>query len=94
VSSFDLNLRPALAPHVRLKIDPVEGEPVLLFPEGLLVLNETAHEIVRRCDGQITIAKLLRQLAEEFEVDDGTLRADVLENLDQLRQRNLLVFSP
>ena len=34
---LDLEIaRPALAPHVRLKTDPVSGEPVLLFPEGLL----------------------------------------------------------
>jgi pyrroloquinoline quinone biosynthesis protein D len=94
VNSPDLNLRPRLAPHVRLQIEPVRGEPVLLFPEGLLILNETAHAIVRRCDGQARIADMVRDLAEEFEVDEAVLRADVLENLDELRQRNLLLLSP
>ena len=94
MNSLDLNLRPVLAPHVRLKIDPVQNEPVLLFPEGLLILNETAHEIVRRCDGQTSIADLLRQLSEEFDVAEDVLCADVFENLEHLQQRNLLVFSP
>lgn len=93
MNSLDLNLRPKLAPHARLKIDPVQGDPVLLFPEGLLVLNETAHEIVRRCDGQTSIAELLRQLSDEFDADEDILRADVFENLEQLRQRNLLLLS-
>jgi pyrroloquinoline quinone biosynthesis protein D len=93
VNPLDLNLRPALAPHVRLKTDPVSGEPVLLFPEGLLILNDTAHEIVHRCDGQTSIAELLKQLNGEFEVDEETLRHDILENLQQLKQRNLILFS-
>ncbi len=93
MNALDLKLRPALASHVRLKTDPVSGEPVLLFPEGLLILNETAHEIVRRCDGKKTIADLLAELASEFAVDEATLRDDVLENLHQLKQRNLILLS-
>ena len=93
MSSPDLNSRPIPAPHARLRIDAVSGDPVLLFPEGLLVLNHTAHEIVRRCDGQTSIAELLRQLAEEFDVDGEILRHDLFENLEQLRRRNLILFS-
>jgi pyrroloquinoline quinone biosynthesis protein D len=92
VSSFDSSRRPQLAPHVRLQIDAVSGDPVLLYPEGILVLNSTAHEIVRRCDGQISIAELLHLLAGEFEVNEEVLRHDVQENLEYLRQRNLLVY--
>lgn len=92
MSSPDLNLRPRLAAHVRLKIDPVNGEPVLLFPEGLLVLNDTAHEIARRCDGKASIAGLLRQLGEEFDADEDVLRGDLFENLAMLQRRNLIVF--
>jgi len=92
VSSVDLTLRPSLASHVRLKTDPVTGDPVLLFPEGLLVLNATAHEIVRRCDGLASIAEIIGQLAEEFDASEEVLRADILENLEQLRQQNLLLF--
>lgn len=92
MSSVDLTLRPSLASHVRLKTDPVTGDPVLLFPEGLLVLNATAHEIVRRCDGLASIAEIIGQLAEEFDASEEVLRADILENLEQLRQQNLLLF--
>ena len=89
----DLKLRPKLASHARLRLDPVTSEPVLLFPEGLLVLNSTAHEIVQRCQGGLSIAELIGQLAEEFEVEEEVLQADVLENLEQLRRQNLVVFS-
>jgi len=73
-------------------MDPVTGDPVLLFPEGLLVLNATAHEIVRRCDGQTSIAEMIRQLTDEFDAGEETVRNDILENLTQLRHRNLILF--
>jgi pyrroloquinoline quinone biosynthesis protein D len=92
MSSIDSTLRPVLAAHVRLKVDRVSGDPVLLFPEGLLVLNATAHEIARRCDGGMSIAELIGQLTEEFDADEEVLRNDILENLEQLRRQNLLLF--
>jgi pyrroloquinoline quinone biosynthesis protein D len=93
MSGLDLGLRPLLAPHVRLKTDPVSGEPVLLFPEGLLVLNLTAHEIARRCNGEFSIAELIGQLTEEFDVKEELVRNDLLANLDQLRRKNLIHFA-
>ena len=42
---------PRLAPKVRVKWDHVRQKYLLLFPEGLLVLNQTAQEIIAMCDG-------------------------------------------
>jgi pyrroloquinoline quinone biosynthesis protein D len=89
----DLNSRPALAPRVRLRDDPVTGEPVLLYPEGLLILNETAHGIASRCDGARSVAEIVAALAAEYETAEDDLRADVLECLRDLRLRNLIVFA-
>ncbi len=94
MSALQLQQRPRLAAQVRLRIDPITGDPVLLFPEGLLVLNDTSHEIVRRCDGRTSIAEIIQALTAEFEATEEILLGDVLENLDQLRQRSLLHFDP
>jgi len=85
--------RPALAPGVRMQTDRVTGEPVLLYPEGILALNATAHEIVARCDGVATVAAIAHTLAEEYEMDSDALAADVLECLEDLRRRHLIVFA-
>jgi pyrroloquinoline quinone biosynthesis protein D len=90
----DPQSRPSLAPRVRLQTDAVTGEPVLLYPEGLLVLNPTAHEIVTRCNGKITVDELIRLLYDEYEESEETLRHDVLETLADLKQRNLIVLAP
>ncbi len=88
----DLQSRPALAQRVRLRDDPVSGQPVLLYPEGLLELNETAHAIVAQCDGAKTIAQIVDALAAEYEAAAEDVSPDVLECLRDLRARNLIVF--
>jgi pyrroloquinoline quinone biosynthesis protein D len=89
-----LDSRPRLAPHVRLQIDRVTKQPVLLFPEGVLELNESALAIVARCDGAATAAEIVAALAVEFEADESQLSADVLECLDDLQRRQLVALAP
>ena len=87
---IDSHTRPVLERRVRLQIDPVSGEPVLLYPEGLLQLNETAHAVLSRCDGKATVEEIVGSLASEYEVDVETLRADVVECLAQFRERQFV----
>ena len=90
---LDLQARPALGSRARLQTDPVTGEPVLLYPEGLLQLNETAHAVLSRCDGKTTINDIVASLADEYAADADTLRADVLECLAQFHGRQLVVLT-
>jgi len=94
MSCVDLNCRPVLAAHARLKIDPVSGDPILLFPEGVLILNSTAQEILALCDGRATGHEILTALSAQFEVDEPTLRSDVVQCLTDLLQRNLILLQP
>ena len=84
--------QPRLARGVRLQIDGVSGKGVLLFPEGILELNETAQEILGRCDGR-TLSEIVRELAEDYEIDPATLAADVRETLADLQRRKLVEFA-
>jgi pyrroloquinoline quinone biosynthesis protein D len=91
--SMDEQSRPALARGVRVRNDPLTGEPVLLFPEGVLPLDATTHDIISRCTGETTIASIILSLADEYEVDHETVRSDVCECLEQLRQRMLVAIT-
>jgi len=88
----DGQFRPALARGVRLQTDASTGEAVLLFPEGVMHLNPTANAIVSRCDGQQTAEVILASLADEYEVPRDVLQVDVLDCLEELHRRQLLVF--
>jgi pyrroloquinoline quinone biosynthesis protein D len=81
--------RPRLARGVRLQIDGTTGKSVLLFPEGIVELNETAQEILTRCDGR-PVSDIARALAEEYDFDLAALAADVREILADLQRRKLV----
>ena len=81
--------QPTLARGVRLQNDSKTGNSVLLFPEGVLELNETAQEILTRCDGR-TVSEIIQALAEEYDVDSHMLAADVRETLANLQRRKLI----
>ncbi|MGH7983470.1 MAG: pyrroloquinoline quinone biosynthesis peptide chaperone PqqD [Candidatus Udaeobacter sp.] len=81
--------QPRLAKGVRLQTDWATGKSVLLFPEGIVELNDTAHEILARCDGR-TVSEIVRALAEEYDADLAALATDVRETLADLQQRKLI----
>ena len=69
----------------RLQWEPAQSCFVLLYPEGMVKLNQSAGEIMKRCDGRRDVAAIVADLETAF----GTtgLEADVLAFLDlALRQ--------
>ena len=81
--------QPRLAKGVRLQIDSATGKNVLLFPEGIVELNETAHEILSRCDGR-TFSEIVHSLAEEYDANAAALAADLRATLSDLHRRKLI----
>ena len=82
-------VRPRLAKGVRLQTDSATDKSVLLYPEGIIELNETAHEILSRCDGRM-LSEIVHALAEEYDADPAALAADVRDTLADLNQRKLV----
>ncbi len=91
MSNLPDTAKPRLAAKVRLKWDEVRQKPLLLFPEGVLVLNPTAHEIVALCDGQRTVAEIVKLLGEKFHSD--TIDADVKELLARLIEKSFVTIA-
>ena len=85
---------PTLATGVRLQTDPSTGRAVLLYPEGILELNETARAIVTRCDGLTTVAQMVAALAAEYEISESELQSDIDACLEDLQQQQLIIFAP
>ena len=81
--------QPRLAKGVRLQSDSATGKSVLLFPEGIVELNQTAHEILARCDGR-KLSEIVQALAEEYDANLTALAADVRQTLADLHRRRLI----
>jgi pyrroloquinoline quinone biosynthesis protein D len=75
-----LNSTPSVASMLRLQWEEVQQCWVLLYPEGMVKLNGSAGEIMRRLNGEKTVSTLISDLETDF----GTtgLQADVLAFLD------------
>jgi coenzyme PQQ biosynthesis protein PqqD len=88
------DIRPNLVFKARLQIDKATGEPVLLYPEGLLQLNVTGAAIIQLCDGQRTLSAMLTELAELYQVISlEALAAEVSAFLTRLHNLALLEFN-
>jgi pyrroloquinoline quinone biosynthesis protein D len=66
---------PRLGHGFRFQWEPAQQCHVLLYPEGMIKLNQSAGEILARCDGQRDIAAIVANLEEAFSISG--LRADI-----------------
>jgi pyrroloquinoline quinone biosynthesis protein D len=83
--ALDLQLVACITPGYRMQWEEAQGCNVLLYPEGLVQLNETASLILQQCDGKQTLAQMISTLEAEFGEDD--LQADVLEFMAEAVER-------
>jgi pyrroloquinoline quinone biosynthesis protein D len=81
--------RPRLATGARLSYDDVREEHVLLIPEGAVRLNPTAAQVLELCDGARSLDDIVGALSARY--DGADLRDDVVELVDAMEQKGLLV---
>jgi pyrroloquinoline quinone biosynthesis protein D len=64
----DVSAQPRLAPGFRLQWEPAQSAHVLLYPEGMVKLNQSAAEILKRCNGERDIDQIVNNLESAFGV--------------------------
>jgi pyrroloquinoline quinone biosynthesis protein D len=69
----------------RLQWEQAQNSFVLLYPEGMVRLSESAGEIVRRIDGESSIGDIIKSLEEAF--PGVELRDDVIEFVNTAHER-------
>ena len=85
--------RPRLADKARLKWDAVREKHLLLYPEGVLVLNHTAHDVLALCDGRRAVADIVNALAAQHASDANAIDGDVKEILQRLAEKSFVTFT-
>jgi pyrroloquinoline quinone biosynthesis protein D len=68
--------KPKLSPGVRLQNSEARGA-MLLAPERILELDETAQAIVAQFDGTKRISEIAAALAKEYDEKADVIRADI-----------------
>ncbi len=83
-------VRPRLMAKARLQTDRVTAQPVLLYPEGALLLNETGAAIIQLCDGKHSFPEILALLAAAYTTSVEALEQEVSAYLFALHQQSLI----
>lgn len=84
--------RPSIRPGFRLQWEAVQNAYVLLYPEGMVKLNTSAAEILRRCDGVRNVDQIVADLEAAFNRND--LRTEVVHFLDLARHQGWIGAPP
>ncbi|NOQ35893.1 MAG: pyrroloquinoline quinone biosynthesis peptide chaperone PqqD [Methylococcaceae bacterium] len=74
----DLNIN--FSPMHRLQWEEAQQKDVILYPEGMVELNQPSAEILKLCDGSRNLAKIISELEEKFQTTG--LEKDVLNFLE------------
>ncbi|MGD0490591.1 MAG: pyrroloquinoline quinone biosynthesis peptide chaperone PqqD [Steroidobacteraceae bacterium] len=77
--------RPSIGHGFRLQWEAAQNAYVLLFPEGMIKLNGSAGEIMKRCTGQATLAEITADLERTFATSG--LSADVIAFVEMARAK-------
>lgn len=92
--AFTSTSTPSLWRFARVEFDAVRNRPVLLYPEGAVLLNETGAEILKLLDGRRSLAEIAEALKARYGAEDGAsveeILKDVTEYLDGLAARELI----
>ena len=80
--------KPLLNRRFRMQYEPAQQAHVLLYPEGMVRLNQSAAEILKRCDGQRSVPAIVADLEQAFGASG--LQADVDDFLHAANERGWL----
>lgn len=79
--------RYVLNPMYLFRWEPTQDAHVLLYPEGIVKLNQTAGDIIARCDGRRTVADLVGELQRRYPGDDVRVAEGVYKFLEVFRAK-------
>ena len=84
-AAIGLDTTPRVSKRFRLQWEEAQQAWVLLYPEGMVKLNQSAGEILRRCDGARSVTELVADLEQAFATTG--LEADVIAFLELARKQ-------
>lgn len=74
--------RYVLNPMYLFRWEPTQDAHVLLYPEGIVKLNQTAGDIIGCCDGKHNVAEMVAELQQRYPDEADRVAAGVLKFLE------------
>lgn len=90
MSQLDFMAVPRLAAGYRFQWEEAQQNHVLLYPEGMVQLSDTAAAVLSLCDGKRTVQAIVAELEEEYETEG--LDADVADFLTEAQAQGWIRY--
>ena len=81
---------PKFMPGVRLQYSEARQQWIVQAPERVLMPDETAVAVLKRCDGRTTVADIGEALAREYDAPPEVVTGDVVEMLQDLADKGVI----
>lgn len=91
VGPVSIATQPRVGAGFRLQWEPVQNCHVLLYPEGMVKLNGSAGEIMKRCDGQRSVGEIVADLEQAFNANG--LQGEVLAFVEMAGKQRWLAWA-
>ncbi|CAC9503121.1 Coenzyme PQQ synthesis protein D [uncultured Gammaproteobacteria bacterium] len=86
---LDLTTQPKINHIFRLQFEESQNNFVLLYPEGMIKLNDSAANILQYCDGNHSLDDIINSLKERFG-NSADIENDVTEFIQQAYEKQWL----
>jgi pyrroloquinoline quinone biosynthesis protein D len=82
--------QPGLPPHIKLRHDAGRGRWHVLAPERVFEPDPIAVEILKRCDGVMTVAAIAEVMAKEYNAPLDDIQTDIIYMLQELADKGVV----
>jgi len=89
----EMESHPRLAPHRQLRFDKARESWTVQAPERVFLLDETAHAVVSRCDGEKTISAIIDDLCSAYaDAPREAIAADVIKLVQDFADKGVMTL--
>lgn len=90
--TLSATVMPRLSSHYVFRWEESQAAYILLYPEGLIKLNGSAGEILKRCDGQRSVADIVDDLQTAFPGNGAEISRSTQAFIDLAQDKGWLKF--
>jgi pyrroloquinoline quinone biosynthesis protein D len=85
-----LEIIPTIASSHRFQWEEVQDCHVILYPEGMVKLGNSSAEILKLCDGENDVSKIIEALQQQY--PDAELDNDVMKFLEVAHENGWIQY--
>lgn len=90
--TLSATVMPRLSSHYVFRWEESQAAYILLYPEGLIKLNGSAGEILKRCDGQRSVTDIVDDLQTAFPGNSEEINRSTQAFIDLAQDKGWLKF--